>query len=468
MAATGSICGYNGTVLVRLRAVAMERDDNSDGWVPMGAGGLSNVCVVKRTIPTPPLPDAPAATATSSLPGAPAGGGCQDANGNSNNLNIRFEFVIYAHRLIDGELVFRCVICKDFEYNKVMPTFHNWKSGGKRVGLIFQTAADGRVFDRGIMGVLVELSAGIDLLPTSFPSVESDNEVFMAVELPYKFDNKRNKPENNNNNSNSNNNGGSRHVSPTSTDSSSQKGGGGGTPTISDTSSEMKTYRFKQLSPNEQNYLYQPAPPPPLPPSHHQHQRTLLDSGNLLSTTTATSQRTRSSAPGCGSGSAACYTPSSTHHQHQTAESPVMFKKHMSEHTGSELHFTMKAEKPQSLTCRHCRKTYTEEENVKGSCEYAPDCVRTSIDTVTCIPCARTMVYHCMSDSEGNFAQQPCECDTSDSGCAKRWLGLAILSIILPCLWCYPPLKLCHLCGVSCGACGGRHEPLNTPSAATT
>lgn len=59
------------------------------------------------------------------------------------------------------QLVFRCVICKDFEYNKVMPTFHNWKTGGKRVGLIFQTAADGRVFDRGIMGVLVELSAGM-------------------------------------------------------------------------------------------------------------------------------------------------------------------------------------------------------------------------------------------------------------------------------------------------------------------
>lgn len=97
--------GYNGTVLVRLRAVAMERDDNSEGWVPIGAGGLSNVCVVKRTIPAPPIPDAPAATATSSLPGAPAGG-CQDANGNtnSNNLNSRFEFVIYAHRLIDGEV----------------------------------------------------------------------------------------------------------------------------------------------------------------------------------------------------------------------------------------------------------------------------------------------------------------------------------------------------------------------------
>lgn len=62
------------------------------------------------------------------------------------------------------QLVFRCVICKDFEYNKVMPTFHNWKSGGKRVGLIFQTAADGRVFDRGIMGVLVDLSSGNEIV----------------------------------------------------------------------------------------------------------------------------------------------------------------------------------------------------------------------------------------------------------------------------------------------------------------
>ncbi len=59
-----------------------------------------------------------------------------------------------------SQLVFRCVICKDFEYNKVMPTFHNWSTRGSRLGLIFQTAADGRVFDRGIMGIMVELSAG--------------------------------------------------------------------------------------------------------------------------------------------------------------------------------------------------------------------------------------------------------------------------------------------------------------------
>ncbi len=116
-----SFCsGYNGTtVLVRLRAVAMERDDNSDGWVPIGAGGLSNVCVVRRSIPIsilPTVPDAPAATSTISLPGAPSNM-CQDlrtgaavtvttaaASNNSSNLNSRNEFVIYANRMIDNEV----------------------------------------------------------------------------------------------------------------------------------------------------------------------------------------------------------------------------------------------------------------------------------------------------------------------------------------------------------------------------
>lgn len=94
-------------MLVRLRAVAMERDDNSEGWVPIGAGGLSNVCVVKRAIPVPILssiPDAPTATSTSSLPGAPSGVGQDRVNNSTTNLNGRFEFVIYANRLVDDEV----------------------------------------------------------------------------------------------------------------------------------------------------------------------------------------------------------------------------------------------------------------------------------------------------------------------------------------------------------------------------
>ena len=47
-----------------------------------------------------------------------------------------------------------------------------------------------------------------------------------------------------------------------------------------------------------------------------------------------------------------------------------------------------------------------------------------------------------------------------EEGCGRRWLGLALLSLIVPCLWIYPPLRAVHWCGMSCGVCGGRHHPM--------
>lgn len=112
--------------------------------------------------------------------------------------------------------------------------------------------------------------------------------------------------------------------------------------------------------------------------------------------------------------------------------------------------------------CKHCQDMFTYDTNSRGSCEFAPDCVRSAIDTLTCITCAQCMLYHCMSDAEGDFAHHPCECGgpggTADESCGRRWLGLTLLSLLVPCLWCYLPLRACHRCGVACGLCGGRHE----------
>uniref|UniRef100_A0A0V0GCJ1 Putative signal transduction protein enabled n=1 Tax=Triatoma dimidiata TaxID=72491 RepID=A0A0V0GCJ1_TRIDM len=109
--------------------------------------------------------------------------------------------------------------------------------------------------------------------------------------------------------------------------------------------------------------------------------------------------------------------------------------------------------------CRHCQEPFCSEQNVRGSCEYAPDCVKASINAVACISCAQCMLYHCMSDPEGDFVQHPCECGPVDDTCSRRWIGLALLSLVVPCLWCYPPLRACHWCCVSCGLCGGKHTP---------
>lgn len=111
--------------------------------------------------------------------------------------------------------------------------------------------------------------------------------------------------------------------------------------------------------------------------------------------------------------------------------------------------------------CRHCLETYSPGDNGRGACEYAPDRVLECISRATCVACAQCMLYHCMADSEGDFGQHPCACDSpqSDSACPKRWTALALLSLFVPCLWCYLPLRACHRCGVRCGACGGRHDP---------
>lgn len=108
--------------------------------------------------------------------------------------------------------------------------------------------------------------------------------------------------------------------------------------------------------------------------------------------------------------------------------------------------------------CRHCLEMFRNDENRPGSCEYAPDHVRACINTVTCISCAHCMLYHCMSDAEGDFNHHyPCSCDSCDDKCGRRWFGLSILSIFVPCLWCYLPLRACHKLAVKCSLCGGRH-----------
>ena len=58
------------------------------------------------------------------------------------------------------QVVLQCTIKKDFEYNKVMPTFHHWKTGNKKFGLTFQTAADARAFDKGVRLAIEDLLDG--------------------------------------------------------------------------------------------------------------------------------------------------------------------------------------------------------------------------------------------------------------------------------------------------------------------
>ncbi|XDV50836.1 hypothetical protein PO909_019842 [Leuciscus waleckii] len=107
--------------------------------------------------------------------------------------------------------------------------------------------------------------------------------------------------------------------------------------------------------------------------------------------------------------------------------------------------------------CIYCRDMFNHEENRRGQCHDAPDPIRTCIHRVSFMWCADSMLYHCMSDPEGDYSD-PCSCDTSEERFCLRWTALLGLSMLAPCLCCYPPLHMCHRCGVACGCCGGKHK----------
>ncbi|KAJ8924930.1 hypothetical protein NQ315_001093 [Exocentrus adspersus] len=255
-------------------------------------------------------------------------------------------------------IVLSCTIKKDFEYNKVMPTFHHWKTGDKKFGLTFQAAADARAFDKGVRTAVEDLLDGFaDTSPSSplpkCPKDVGDDDVFMTLDLPQDPKDSR------------------------SSSDSSTKGG--------------ENYPYVQLTAVHE-YIY---------PAEEQQKPSMLrrDSASSLKKCSLGMEMLPAQQP------------------------PLPLKtKHKS-----------KAQ----MRCRHCNELYTEDRNPRGG--------------------VRCVCYHCASDAEGEFAQHPCDC-TDDENCTKRWCCLTFLSVFVPCLWLYPPLKICHWCGVKCGVCGGRHS----------
>lgn len=113
------------------------------------------------------------------------------------------------------------------------------------------------------------------------------------------------------------------------------------------------------------------------------------------------------------------------------------------------------------LQCVYCHEVFDPDSNHRGSCKDAPDHIQECIEWVACACCARGMLYHCLSDADGNYGH-PCKCEPSDENPCKKWTALALLSLVVPCLWCYWPLTACHRCGMQCGCCGPQHVMAST------
>ncbi|KAJ8285070.1 hypothetical protein COCON_G00039200 [Conger conger] len=412
--------------IVRVKAVVMTRDDSSGGWLAQEGGGLSRVGVCKV------------------LPAELIG---------------RSDFLIHGERLKDKQVILECFLKKDLIYTKATPTFHHWRVDNRKCGLTFQSPADARAFDRGVRKAIEDLTEGST---TSSSTLQNEAEL------------------------------GDDDVFTNATDSSSNSS------------------QRKERPP-------QPLPPPtlcdpcrhhcilghfhdPYRPSHHyfldQCFCSVLPSRSLSSPRHVSFQdeeeeivrinpRERSWLKGYEDyrhATAPRDKPPAAPHEDGGGgggggDSYVHFgkgdaPKHEYSYpyaAGAELkpavcaqprplpRWKRRREDGERSRCVYCRDMFNHEDNGRGRCQDAPDPVRTCIHRVSFMWCADSLLYHCMSDPEGDYSD-PCSCDTSDQRFCLRWLALLSLSLLAPCMCCYAPLRACYRCGVACHCCGGRHK----------
>ncbi|XP_065161201.1 sprouty-related, EVH1 domain-containing protein 2 [Atheta coriaria] len=399
----------DGNYLVRVRAQVMSRDDSSGGWVPLGGGGLSNVSVRKRP-------------RVSSLTQGP------------ESSKQKHDYLIHGMRISDECQVLACTIKKDFVYNKVMPTFHHWKTEDKKFGLTFQTAADARAFDKGVRSAVEELLDGYsDVCPQSAYQNEmlkdvGDDDVFMTLNLP-------------------------QEPSRSSSDSSSK-----GSETLHQ---QQRQYITSTKDRPELRQLVYDTPTKGTAGSEHENGGEKSDNYSYVQLTSVHEYMypimpDEQQKPSPGRRDSASSLKKSVE-MVSTAQPPASHFKSGKEKGGvGGLGAGAGGSTRIKYRCRYCQELYFEDQNRRGACDEAPDGCKAGIEKITCISCAQCVSYHCASDAEGDFAQHPCDC--SDYNCGKRWICLTFLSLFVPCLWFYPPLKLCHWCGVKCGVCGGKHH----------
>uniref|UniRef100_A0A8C1LL67 Sprouty-related, EVH1 domain-containing protein 2 n=3 Tax=Cyprinus carpio TaxID=7962 RepID=A0A8C1LL67_CYPCA len=399
--------------IVRVKAVVMTRDDSSGGWLAQEGGGLSRVGVCKVM---------------------PA------------ELTGRSDFLIHGERLKDKQVILECFVRKDLIYTKATPTFHHWKVDNKKCGLTFQSPADARAFDRGVRKALEDITEGST---TSSSTLQNEAEL------------------------------GDDDVFTTATDSSSnssQKKEISTQLVATSTFYEPHLHRcILQYRPPERYSLDQKFSRNPfqfedeeivrinprerwlitgyedyryaaVPDKFTQHE----DSDSYVHIAKNEPLKHDYNYP---------YVPSSdfsqcdlkSHCEGVVATQPRAFK----------LKGKRRKEDGERSRCAYCRDMFNHEENRRGQCHDAPDPIRTCIHRVSFMWCADSMLYHCMSDPEGEYSD-PCSCDSSEEHFCLRWTALLGLSLLAPCLCCYPPLHGCHRCGVACGCCGGKHKAVGS------
>ncbi|XP_070684307.1 sprouty-related, EVH1 domain-containing protein 2-like [Pempheris klunzingeri] len=412
--------------IVRVKAVVMTRDDSSGGWLAQD-GCLSRVGVCRLL---------------------------------ATELLGRNTFLIHGERLKDKQVILECFLKKDLVYTKATPTFHHWKVDNKKCGLTFQSPSDARAFDRGVRKALEHLTEGST---TSSSTLQNEAEL------------------------------GDDDVFTTATDSSSnssQKREPAMHSLAPPNACEARRHHcilghfYEQHRPSEHYFLDQAMHMFPRHVSFqveeeeivrinprertwltgygdYRHANSTRDKLPQPDSLDAYVRFAKNEPPkhdytypyplGCDvqrgcDGKAGCLELAGGHRAVVTVQPRALQPK------GKR-----RKEDGERSRCVYCQDMFNHEDNRRGRCQEAPDPIQTCIRRVSFMWCADSLLYHCMSDPEGDYSD-PCSCDTSDERFCLRWLALVGLSLLAPCMCCYAPLRACYRCGVACHCCGGKHK----------
>lgn len=122
-----------------------------------------------------------------------------------------------------------------------------------------------------------------------------------------------------------------------------------------------------------------------------------------------------------------------------------------------------------SIRCPQCNRCRCEECKrprqlpSKWFCDNNCFCsAETIIDYASCLCCVKALFYHCSKDHELDCESETIRCAEDPCSCvpykrASRWGCLSVLSVFLPCLCCYWPMRGCVSLCAKCYAKHSRH-----------
>ncbi|KAG2457442.1 SPRE1 protein, partial [Polypterus senegalus] len=333
-------------------------------------------------------------------------------------------------------VVLECILKKDLIYNRVNPIFHHWRIDEKKFGLTFQSPADARAFDRGIRRAIEDIKQEISFSFLCYFKVSQD-KTSTCTPVKESF---------------------SRHNTVVTNEPFR--------------SCYIKTQPLDDFSSPRRLYFPPPHNQVPFKPTRHvsfqdedeivrinprkdvlirgyeDYRHPIMwkndldrdDTDSNIQFSKPDSKKSEYLCP-CGDG------PESN--PMKDSKSLVVFKSQPSPLPKSKKSRRRKEDGERSR-CIYCREMFNHEDNSRGQCQDAPDPIKKCIYQVSCMLCAESMLYHCMSDSEGDFSD-PCSCDASDDKFCLRWLALIALSVIAP-YYDMPLSPKMHLVALLCTA----------------